>query len=192
MPYNLAFYRNDFRQIPDIGDDKYWINSEGYIININTGYVLIDRIDRSGYRAIQLWIKDYGKKTYKIHRLVAQTFIPNPNNLPIVLHLDNNPLNCNAENLAWGTQSDNVRQAIHDKHHYLPDSRKVYTIYDPNTEDTIAEILGPEALAKAIEYQGQAYTVSCVTRRNHPLKYGPYKGYRVKVSHDWIGQKREY
>ena len=40
-------------------------------------------------------------KRYKIHRLVAQAFIPNPNNLPIVNHKDENPKNNCVENLEW-------------------------------------------------------------------------------------------
>lgn len=50
------------------------------------------------------------RKQY-VHRLVAQAFIPNPDNLPIVRHLDDNPKNNHVENLAWGTQSDNMFDA---------------------------------------------------------------------------------
>lgn len=46
-----------------------------------------------------------------IHRLVAKTFIPNPNNLPIINHKDNNPLNNCIDNLEWCTQSHNVKYA---------------------------------------------------------------------------------
>lgn len=192
MSFKLAFFRNDFKSLLyDIGDDKYWINSEGYIINKDTGYIVKDRIDRAGYRAVELWIHG-ARKTYKVHRLVAMAFVPNPYALPIVLHLDNDPLNCNAENLAWGTQSDNVKQAIHDKNHFLPDTRKMYTIYDPETGREIVKLLGPKALAEAIEYPGQTYTVSSVTRNRQPLKYGPYKGCKVKISHEWNGLRREY
>lgn len=49
-------------------------------------------------------------KWYKAHRLVAMAYIPNPNNYPIVMHLDNNPLNNHVENLQWGTHSMNNLQ----------------------------------------------------------------------------------
>ena len=43
-------------------------------------------------------------KLYLVHRLVAQAFIPNPNNLPIVMHIDDNPFNNNVSNLICGTK----------------------------------------------------------------------------------------
>ena len=47
-----------------------------------------------------------------VHRLVAKTFIPNPDNLPIVMHLDNDTLNPCVTNLKWGTQKENVEQCV--------------------------------------------------------------------------------
>jgi len=46
-----------------------------------------------------------------LHRCLAETFIPNPNNLPEVRHLDDNKENFSLSNLAWGTQSDNWEDA---------------------------------------------------------------------------------
>lgn len=51
-------------------------------------------------------------KNVKIHRLVAEAYIPNPNNLPIVMHLDDNPLNNIVSNLKWGTHKENRYLAI--------------------------------------------------------------------------------
>lgn len=47
-------------------------------------------------------------KGYKVHRLVAQAFIPNPDNLPQVNHKDENPFNNCADNLEWCTNQYNV------------------------------------------------------------------------------------
>lgn len=49
-----------------------------------------------------------------VSRIVATAFIDNPNNLPVVLHLDNNPKNNTVANLRWGTQLDNMQQAFED------------------------------------------------------------------------------
>ena len=56
--------------------------------------------DRHGYLLVSLW-KNNKQKTYKVHRLVAEAFIPNPYNLPQVNHKDENPLNNNVNNLEW-------------------------------------------------------------------------------------------
>ena len=49
------------------------------------------------------------KKAYKVHRLVALAFIPNPNNYPIVNHKDENAANNRADNLEWCTNAYNVK-----------------------------------------------------------------------------------
>ena len=54
---------------------------------------------------------NYKDKTYYIHRLVAQTFIPNPKNYPCVNHKDGNKLNNNVNNLEWCTYSYNNKEA---------------------------------------------------------------------------------
>ena len=59
-------------------------------------------INNKGYQYINLY-KDGKGKTFFVHRLVATMFIPNPNNLPIVNHKDENPSNNNVENLEWCT-----------------------------------------------------------------------------------------
>ena len=51
----------------------------------------------------------------RVHILVAEAFIPNPNNYPIVMHKDNNKQNCYVENLEWGTVQQNTKKAYEDK-----------------------------------------------------------------------------
>ena len=66
--------------------------------------------DSHGYRAVELCVNN-DRYTVGIHRLVALTFIPNPENKPEVNHKDRNKSNNNVENLEWVTPSENVAHA---------------------------------------------------------------------------------
>lgn len=71
------------------------------------GRVLNKYDTKDGY--LQVCIPVCGKwATKTIHRLVAQTFIPNPDNLPEVNHKDNDRTNNNVENLEWVTHQENI------------------------------------------------------------------------------------
>lgn len=63
-------------------------------------------------RTVVRLCKDGTGKDYKLHFLVAKTFIPNPNNYKCINHIDGNPLNNNVNNLEWTTQKKNVAHAI--------------------------------------------------------------------------------
>lgn len=65
--------------------------------------------DKDWYLMVILCNK-WKNKTLRVHRLVAIAFIPNPNNYPVVMHLDNDPSNNRVENLKWGTYKDNMDQ----------------------------------------------------------------------------------
>ena len=63
-----------------------------------------------GYPVVSLW-KDNVGTTFYVHRLVAQAFIPNPQNLPEVNHKDGIRTNANVANLEWVTSSENSYHA---------------------------------------------------------------------------------
>lgn len=64
-----------------------------------------------GYLRAELYKNNQGKK-YFVHRLVAETFIPNPNNLPCIDHIDRNYFNNSADNLRWCTQKENCNNPL--------------------------------------------------------------------------------
>lgn len=59
------------------------------------------------YEAVTL-SKDGQRKSYSVHRLVANAFLPNPENLPEINHKDENPLNNKVENLEWCSRQYNI------------------------------------------------------------------------------------
>lgn len=79
------------------GLENYEISNFGRVKNIKTGRILKNKI-KNGREIFRIKNKDYF-----IHRLVAENFIPNPNNLPMVNHRDENPLNNHFINLEWCT-----------------------------------------------------------------------------------------
>lgn len=70
------------------------------------GGIMVGHADKKGYINITLR-KDGIQQTQKLHRLIAKTFIPNPNNLPEVNHKDENKLNNRIDNLEWCTTAYN-------------------------------------------------------------------------------------
>lgn len=90
--------------------ESYYIYSDGKVFNSSTGKFLKGSIGEGGYHYYRL-SKNNKKKMFYAHRLVAEHFIDNPNNLPIVNHIDGNKLNNNIENLEWSSYSSNVKHA---------------------------------------------------------------------------------
>ena len=79
--------------------------------------------DKKGYLKINLW-KNNKSKMFLVHRIVAETFILNPNNLPQVNHKDENKSNNCVENLEWcsqkynnnyGNRLNNIRKKLMEK-----------------------------------------------------------------------------
>lgn len=87
---------------------NYYIYDDGTVINISTNKVLEGSIGEHGYKYYRL-SKDGKKKMFYAHRLVAEAFIPNIDNLPVVNHKDGNKLNNSIENLEWVDYSDNIK-----------------------------------------------------------------------------------
>lgn len=73
---------------------------------LKKGKILIPHKNIHGYYRINL-----KQKKYSVHRLVAETFLENPNNYPCVNHKDGNKLNNNVDNLEWCTRSANTKHA---------------------------------------------------------------------------------
>ena len=97
-------------------EGSYQISNRGLVKSLNFNHtnkekILKDKINRKGYRYVTLYCNSKAKYM-SIHRLVAEAFILNPNNMPQVNHIDGNKGNNTVENLEWCTEKENVQHAI--------------------------------------------------------------------------------
>ncbi len=98
-------------------EGHYQVSNDGMIRSIKSGNsILKGDKQKNGYRRVYLW-KDGAKKNMLVHRLVALAFIPNPENLTEINHIDQDKENNRVENLEWCTHLYNmnygdVRQKI--------------------------------------------------------------------------------
>lgn len=105
---------------PSLGEEieilngAYKFTSAGVITSLhkrNPGKIISKRIDRAGYYTVRL-SKNGITTTFLLHRLVAQIFIPNPENKPYVNHINGNKLDYRICNLEWSTLSENMHHAF--------------------------------------------------------------------------------
>ena len=129
---------NEWKQLKET--DKYEVNNVGDVRNIKTGKMLNKIVDKKGYVRYTLRCDDKCVSRFA-HRLVAEAFIPNPDNLPQINHKDEVKTNNEVSNLEWCTQSYNnhygTRQeriteklramggAMNGKHHSEEAKRKI-------------------------------------------------------------------
>lgn len=128
----------------------YEVSSYGNIRSLNyrkTGKkkILKTQINKHGYEMVDL-SKNGVRKTFQVHRLVAETFIPNPDGFNTVDHIDSNKTNNHLNNLQWMSNSDNVKKAWNDglcfnigKHNNRPARKKVINLTTKEVYDSITE-----------------------------------------------------
>jgi len=95
------------------GFGKYAISEDGEVISYQNPLkdLIMKFCINNKYMALKL-VRDDGKqKTMKVHRLVALTYLDNPNNYPEINHKDGNRYNNHYSNLEWCTQEQNNNHA---------------------------------------------------------------------------------
>jgi hypothetical protein len=90
-------------------DTPYYITEDGKIFRNNNE--LSTSITNKGYKTFRMSNNGI-RKHLSIHRAVAELYVPNPNNLPQVDHIDTNKLNNHYTNLEWVTNKENRYRAI--------------------------------------------------------------------------------
>ena len=92
---------------------QYEINTKGQVRNSNK-HILSQSMSNTGYYRVHL-CKNGKAKWYAVHKLVAETFIPNPLHLPEVNHKDENKLNNDVSNLEWCSSNYNKNYGTRNK-----------------------------------------------------------------------------
>ena len=144
--------RKEFEPLKGFEHD-YAISRKGKILSLLTDQIVRPTVNSEGYLKITLW-KDGKSYTRRVHRLVAEQFIPNPDNLPVVNHIDGNKKNPDVNNLEWCTQQENVQHAFNtgltlktsDKVVVRGDGR----VYKSLTEAAKENYITKSAISKAI------------------------------------------
>ena len=94
---------------------KTWVKIKGQLAQGRLQYMMYKKVKEPSNNRHHKWgERTTYKRWEKASRLVAEAYLPNPNNLPIVMHLDNNPRHNYYKNLKWGTQKENIKQAVSD------------------------------------------------------------------------------
>jgi len=87
------------------------VSKDGDIYSMGKNYKsprkLKECFDDNGYARVRIQVGLYNQKLRAVHRLVAETYLPNPHNLRDVHHKDNNPSNNNLDNLEWVSHKQN-------------------------------------------------------------------------------------
>lgn len=151
---------------------------DGIEITYDKPHVTI-RQNADGYMIVRL-SKNGVRKQFNVHRLVAEAFIPNMDNLPEVNHIDANRANNCVDNLEWCTHRDNVRYAIQLGNHYC--TRNILGENNPNyRNDTLKKkyAANPELAQQLLSRPG------CQNGRSTPIDAILPTGEQLHF--DWIG-----
>lgn len=105
IPYSDEYEVSNYGRIRHMYENRYDINTKKIKKIKKIKY--LKPIKRCGYERIRIYENRNKFKTYQVHKLVAEAFIPNPNNYPIINHKDFNRSNNHVDNLEWCTYSYN-------------------------------------------------------------------------------------
>lgn len=136
-------------------EEYYQISNYGRVKSKRRNRLLTIRKDGSGYSMVCL-CNGITQKNYKIHKLVANAFIPNPNNYKEINHIDEDKSNNKASNLEWCNRSYNVSYSI---------GKPIYQI-NKDTNEIINEFKTIAEVEKILNINHRHISDCCLGKRN--------------------------
>ena len=162
-------------------EGRYSVSSEGRVFSHLTGQfrvpVLTKRLTSGGDQVKLNLCKANRTKTYRLKRLVAEAFIPNPSNKPCVIHINGDITDCRASNLRWSTQSEVFN-------HVFTDEVKLNNLKDANrrrlSRPVINDLTGLVYPSAASVEQLCGLPRGFATKQINKLAYQTNKQYRFR------------
>lgn len=104
--WNFSLPYERWREIPGTGG-KYHISNRARALSLcKDHYRILKPFLQNGYYCVSICYDEEGKKDERLNILVAKAFVPNPDNKPIVHHIDTDKLNNDVSNLVWLTTAE--------------------------------------------------------------------------------------
>lgn len=161
---------------------NYRISSLGYVMN-SRGMILSNyKIDKGNHQAVTLC--ENGKQMkYLVHRLVADAFIPNPDNLPICHHIDHNPMNNRVDNLMWMSKEDHDKLHEADRVKALTEAKSITVeMCNPDTMEVIQTFSSAKEAARITGFDQSAICKAC--KGQYSTKGHIYKNFYWRYKQD--------
>ena len=152
----------DFVKVNEEGFDSYYISKDGRLLKLyKTGNIkfINPRLDAYGYMRVSITDNNGKRKDRKMHRLMAQTFLPNPENKPEVNHINGDKTDYRLENLEWCTRSENTKHWVDNSGYVFHFENRAKKIKEKQRQEVLEVYLNNKKLTarKISEILGLTY-----------------------------------